>query len=303
LLVGAEAGFAFTPRPGEEDIEAVRKRVNEGDPSVVPVLKQWLRDESSKGPVGAGSIKLLLAIWGVGEFGLDSQGATLSGLYHDATAQTRVREAVVSAAARIGTSGARRLLVEGMNDTTLARHRRYEAAATLVEMGDEAAREFLIDGYKAYLVEITTKHSWDQSVRDAIEHLTDAKLMERLEALKPKQTDQRAKNNITTLLNVMRISALDTAELLKLAEETDWGRGMYKRYEAIAALGRKGSMDDVPRLERLQPWANGEGATSGIQQNFVREYRDRAIGSIRRRNWQALAGRPVTTRPATTQGH
>lgn len=287
LAVAMAGSAAAQPAVVDDSREVARVHamIKVGDATAVPIVRQWIAEETQAGPVGQGSARLRTAIAGAGAFRLDDAGAALASVYDHAAADPMLRGAAIDAAASIGTPGARKLLAAAMDDQSLALRHRAHAAAALVGLNEDRARTFLIERYEVYLVDMSTKSSWDGTVRGVLELLADEKLMRRIEALRPAQTDQRARNNVTTLLDGMRISGMDAGLLMKLAEDDDWARARSTRYDAIRALGRTGTPDLIPRLEALRPWANGDGAKSGIQQRFVNEYRDRAIAAIRCRHW------------------
>jgi len=283
--LGAASGDLL-PGDGYTPTQA-RQMVASGDGRIVPTLMKWLDRGFNAGTAPSGDERLWIAIDGIGAFGVDEAGPTLVSLYRRPATKTSTKSSIAIAAARMPSKRSAKFLKELVNDPQLSDRARYSAAAGLVQLGDETARVVLIKGYKQYLVDISTKHSWNQDVRDILEKLYDVPIMAQIEQLTPDQTDQRAKNNITTLLERMEINSLSVDELFKLAENTNWQQGSYKRYPAIEELGEKGTPEVIDRIKAIAPWASVDSGAVQIQQKFLEDYKTKAIARIRQRSYNA----------------
>ena len=94
---------------------------------------------------------------------------------------------------------------EGVSDLNAKAH----CAGALVMLDEDAGHDYLIAGYREYLgIKLSPQpHS---ECRNLMEGMYDAKLIERIEALRDDEaiTETTAQNNINTLLSVMRINGL-----------------------------------------------------------------------------------------------
>ena len=187
-----------------------------------------------------------------------------------------------------------------VDDKSLSMSARSRAALWLWKRGDDAKRKWLLDRYADYLVDISTKNGWDPGVRETLQDLTvDTDLIGDLEAMAPRQTNVRAKNNISTLIEDMRRNSTPLEQFLPKRESMDWDERVY----AIVETGHKGSPEHLPLLQKIPRWDRPSqnddtlNAERTHQDKLIRE----AIGNIKRRAYiakqEAAAPKP-STRPA-----
>lgn len=152
-------------------------------------------------------------------------------------------------------------------------------AAGLMMLDDDRGRDFLIDGYREYLIALDQSPGVRAECRDILEGIYDAKLIERIEALRedPQITDQKAHNNIRGLLEKMVMNGKSPEQLLAIIREPGDGfnqRG--RRNNALHAMALAGAPDNIADLEALDL---GDDRDTNL-------LRDRAIEQIGCRHWQ-----------------
>jgi hypothetical protein len=283
----ATAPPAIPAAPVLDDPQAVRNLVRSGDRRVLATLDQWLNSESDKREIGRGSLHLHVALEGLAAFPAEAEIPALVALFNNPTADATVRQDAAAAVAATGSKAARDFLIDAFNDPALGEPVRLQVAVALVELDVDAARDELIDVYQEYLDSLSGNIFSKIEARTAMATLGDAKLMDRVAALSEKQHSDRARNNIRNLLETMKLNAAPLDDLRKLAEDDKWENAR-KRYDAIKALGRRGGPETFKTLKSLKPWPPGSGGDNSIQQNFIQEFRDKAIAEIKRRHWPDL---------------
>lgn len=129
-------------------------------------------------------------------------------------------------------------------------------AAGLVMLDDDAGRDYLIEGYREYLLRIDESPKPRAECRNVMEGMHDAVLIERIEGLLDDEaiTETGAQNNINTLLVTMRVNGLSLEELREIAATpADRHHDRRRRGDAIRALGMVGEPEDIHLLENLVP--------------------------------------------------
>ena len=281
---------AAADEPGPTPTQ-VREMIKNGDALAIPILVNWLNRGLGVGFNSMTDERFQVALEGVAKFQLDECGPTLVTIFRRADTNAATQNQIAYATSQIASPGSRKFLLEVLRDTTISPKARTSAAVALTRMGEESGRDFLFERYKNFLVEMTTKSQWNVDVRKQLEGLYDVELMSKLERIVDEQADTRARNNITTLLERMEINHFSTDELFKLAENTDWSQGAYKRYPAIEALGEKGTPEMIDRIQAIKPWDAAGPGSSALQQRFIDEHKAAAISRIRQRYARA-AERP-----------
>ena len=217
---------------------------------------------------------------------------------------TEARESAAKSLALSGTSAHIGLFKEAVWQPGLSVRTRCELAVKLVEFEAPEGLEFLLVQYDLYRLErrMTSRYTMDP-VREALERLDGKPLLVALEQRLQTERDNTMQNNIRTLMDRVRLNHQPLSELQKLAADTDWKRGMYRRYEAIEQLGRRGDRDLIPFLKSLEPWqsdAKTEAKRLEDQNNFILpEQVNAAIAAIEKRH--ANAASPRSTLSAATQ--
>jgi hypothetical protein len=279
IAIGAQGGQ-------DESLSIIREKIQDGNSRVVPVLRQWISDDSGAMDSEAAE-KQRVAIEGLGTFHDTDSLAALVKLYQQATAHKPNRQAAAEALATIGAKGSLTELKKIVWDQQLPLTTRVKAAAALVEIGDDLGRQFLLLQYDLYRLERKTMNTWYMDpVRGAIERLDDRQIMEALQKRVADETGTM-RNNITTLLTRMKINSEPVERLKAMAADPSWSKAE-QRYAAIETLGYRGSIDAIPLLESLKPWDTINQSPSYIQQRLLREYGEKSVISIRQRCWKQL---------------
>lgn len=270
----------------EESVKQVEKLIDAGNPQVILTLRRWLADASERVGQTQNDARLLIAMRGAGAFHDENCDKILAWYYAHQSAPRAVKLAAADALAVIGTAETE-VLLKLVWDRNLPLPTRCRAAAALVQRDQEVGRQFLLSYYDLYRWEHKTADGWKLApVREVLTKLDDEKIVASLADRLPQETDLRMRNNITTLREVMQLNGLPVDELAAIAKNTSWKDGMYRRYPAIEAIGRKGTPESIPLLETLQPWATVDtGAVAG-QQQFLKDYAAAAVAAIKRRHWK-----------------
>jgi len=270
----------------EPSMEQVNAMIKSGNPQVIPTLRRWLGDASERAKIATGDAKLFVAMNGVAAFRDEKCVRILQLFYKHQTAERTVNHSAAEALSVIGTRDTD-LLLKILWDMQLPLKTRCQAAATLVRLDFEVGRQFLLLHYDLYRWEHKTQSGWQMApVREVLEQLDDAKIIASLSDRLPKESDQRMRNNITTLSETMSLNGQPIEALAKIAENTSWKEGMYQRYPAIRAIGRKGGTELIPLLESLRPWATVDTGAIAGQQRYLKEFADAAVAAIKHRHWK-----------------
>ncbi|MEM7626837.1 MAG: hypothetical protein AAF333_14680 [Planctomycetota bacterium] len=174
---------------------------------------------------------------------------------------------------------------DGVNNEALKNHTRAELAAAMVTLGDERGRAYLLEAYRYYLIHLGGPESRSYPMRQVLERFHDPLLIEQIEDL-PNRIDflrQTQINNARTLVRSMRVNGWPLEDLREAAAAPEWSSS-YLRYDAVEALGERGTPDDLALLENLSPWDRG----IGLQQDLIKQAGRRSALAIRYRYWQVL---------------
>ena len=289
--------LSFTPNPAlvemssdlagmqqqQVQAEVARALVEIGDPFVLSTLRTWLSDALK----ADGEMDVYLrttvgtAVEGVKQFRDESSLAPLEALTRSPGIDRWMREEALAAIASLGLPAARPTLLEALKDEQLSEHVRCAIAAALVRIGDGAGREFLLDTYDLYLESLRRRSSDHGVSRGELEFLGDPELIKTLESKAQKEPPGVPKNNINTLLDVMRVSAM-SAEQLKAVASNGGEDNLNLRLHAIRFMGTHSGPDALPFLQALR---DGPDDYSRDDWNEMkRSATNSAIRSIRMRN-------------------
>lgn len=153
-------------------------------------------------------------------------------------------------------------------------------AAALTMLDDDRGRDFLIAGYREYLIAIKQSPQIRTECRDVLEGVYDAELIRRIEALleDPQIIEDSAQNNINGLLEKMRMNGKSSEELFAILREPgDDYNQRKRRNNALHAMALAGTPNDIEDLRGLD-LGDDRGAN---------RLRDRAIEQIGCRHWQS----------------
>jgi hypothetical protein len=289
--------LSFTPNPALEEMspdlagmqqhqvqaQVARALVEIGDPFVLSTLRTWLSDAlkadgemdvNLRTTVGA-------AVEGLKQFRDESSLVPLEALARSPGIDRWMREEAVAAIASLGLPAARPTLLEALKDEQLSEHIRCAIAAALVRIGDGAGREFLLDTYDLYLESLRRRSSDHGISRGELEFLGDPELIKTLESKAQKEPPGVPKNNINTLLDVMRVSAMP-AEQLKTVASNGGEDNLNLRLHAIRFMGTHSGPDALSFLLAIR---DGPDDYSRDDWNEMkRSATASAIRSIRMRN-------------------
>jgi hypothetical protein len=178
----------------------------------------------------------------------------------------------------------KKVLLETMKNDRFSERTRCKAAASLVRLGEPAGGEFLLDRYGRYLETLKSpqQRDWGEA-RSDLELLGDSQLIAALKARAAAEPPGVPKNNLSTLLDTMAVSAMSIEQLKSLAAEGG-GKHLDLRLHAIRVIGRRGGSDIIPFLEslRTRPGEFTRPDFNQMWQNYLRA----AIVQIRMRHWQ-----------------
>ncbi len=118
-------------------------------------------------------------------------------------------------------------------------------------MGESEGRAFLLEKYNLYLDGIRKQTSSSGESRRELELLGDARLIAALEAKADAEPPGVPKNNINTLLDVIRGSAMPADQLMAVATNGTY-TNVNVRLHAIRVMSRQGEVDLLPFLESLR---------------------------------------------------
>lgn len=152
-------------------------------------------------------------------------------------------------------------------------------AAALTMLDDDRGRDFLIAGYREYLIAIKQSPQIRSECRDVLEGVYDAELIRRIEALleDPQIAEDTAHNNINGLLEMMLMNGKSSDELFVIIREPGDDFNQRKRRKtALHAMALAGTPNDIENLR---------GLDLGDDRDENR-LRDRAIEQIGCRHWQ-----------------
>ena len=234
----------------EIQAQAARALIALGDSFVLPTLRRWLSDALKSEVQLDPSLKATTgcAVEGLKQFRDDVSVAPLEALLKSAAIDRWTRETILLAIADFGLPQSKPTLVGAMENPQVGEHIRCAAAAALVRIGEPSGRRFLLETYELYLDSLRKRSSEHGYSRSELEFLGDAELIKSLEARAAAETPGIPRNNITTLLPLMRVSGMSLEELKEVASQG----GIDLRLHAIAMIGRQGGVDLIPFLESLR---------------------------------------------------
>lgn len=274
--------------------DAIVEKIRQGDASSVPTLRLWLGKESDVATVREATPKLALALMGLGAFGDTNSARLVAFLYKEAPFRSKLRQMAGDTLASIGARETLEELKAVVWDQQQEFPTRCKAAASLVRLDNDLGRDFLLLQYDLYRLERKTVHAWNMDpVRKTLERLDDAKLVGALEQrVESEPVNTTMRNNITTLIDRMKLCAEPVAKLKAIAANPSWAEGNNndRRYSAIAMLGQKAGPDCIPFLEALKPWEGIDPNPNSIQQKYVKEFAQEAVVAIRQRCWRQAGG-------------
>jgi hypothetical protein len=151
----------------------------------------------------------------------------------------------------------------------------------------EVGRDVLLAFYDLGIARLKADKSGGGGVaRASLATLGDSNLIFRLKDRAAREPPSTIRNNITTLVDGMTISALPLDEVVKMAEDTRRSDGrIYKRYPAIQRLGRDGTVSHIRVLSSLKPWDTVGTDAYDLQQQMLRDIATESIRQIKKRHW------------------
>ncbi len=268
---------------------AAKALIKQADPYVVPILVQWAAAPqiSDYGPEQTVGSKLwsrqLTAFAGLSQF-----------LYPDAlpSAQAIVEEGLKpndknnwhiasDYAAQMAVHGNEKSLVRIMNDEAQYESTRYAAAASLVRLGEDDGRRFLLENYRRFLATINSPKR-EGGGYETLSFLGDAKIIAELSVQEEHEPPGTPRNNLNTLLPLMRISEKPVTGLKIIAEDENPNK-LNERLHAIRLLGERCKKSDLPYLISMVD-AGGHYRNPDWNKS-VRELFQSAVLQVRHRTW------------------
>jgi HEAT repeat protein len=234
-------------------------------------------------------VPAIVAAWQSGVFEKAAKSGDSGPFGVAAIPAINIRETVIETLADMPSPAAKSILAEAMNKEQFGEQIRDKAAAALVRLGDQSAREALLDGLDRYLAtdQDTSESSRHVFAKYELEKLGDAKLIAAIQAKAAAAARRRPKLVMTPLVERMRINNLPIAELKRIAvEEKDLNR----RLPAISILGDTGNSEMLPFLESLTLGTNENLGAS--QKNLFAGAVKGAIRNVHLREWQQPEKKP-----------
>lgn len=237
----------------EIQTQAARALISIGDPFVLPALRRWLNDaQKVDGELDSFSrTTMRCAVEGVKQFRDEVSLGPLTHLLKSPDSDRWKREAILEAIAELRLPASKPTLLAGLKDEAISGHVRCSIAAALVRLGENEGRLFLLEKYDLYLESIGKSESNQGHSRAELEFLGDAELIAKLQTKAEAETPGVPKNNINTLLDSMRVSAMGIEELKKVATDKKSDR-INQRLHAISVMGCEGGRELLPFLESLR---------------------------------------------------
>jgi hypothetical protein len=232
--------------------QAARALTALGDPFVLPTLRRWLSEALQDGVGNLPARQTVrCAVEGLGQFRDASSRALLEQLLTLPELELWTTESAVFAIAEMALPPSKPVLLDALTNEGLNERTHCAVAAALVRLDESAGRTFLLKSFGLYLDSLRQGQSKHYESRTALEFLGDAILIESLEAQAAAEPPGVIKNNINTLLELMRISALPVEKLGVVASK-DGDSEISMRLQAIAEMGRRGGPELLPLLKTLQ---------------------------------------------------
>ncbi|MES2467112.1 MAG: WG repeat-containing protein [Verrucomicrobiota bacterium] len=265
--------------------EVARALVAIGDPFVLPALRTWLNDAlKAEGTLDVVSRTTLgCALEGLKQFRDEASLSALQDLLKSPDLVPGIREAALAAIAELGLPLSKPTLLDALQDERLGGPIRCAAAAVLVRLGESAGRGFLLASYDLYLDSLRKTSSGEGYSRAELQFLGDAELITSLKTKADAEPPGVPKNNISTLLDAMRVSAMSVEELKVIAAKHG-DRDLDLRLHAIGVISRQGKADLVPFLESLR--AAPDDYARSDWNGLRRQAAAAAARQIRMRHWQ-----------------
>jgi HEAT repeat protein len=255
-----------------------------GDPAPLPMFIAFLNEAAAqpKAPPEA----IAVAIEAVGDFADKRSLVALRKLAVHPELDQKTVVLVLTALAKIGDPADAEMLVKRIKDDTIPWMNANRIAGSLANHGNEAAREFLVEEYRAYLrdLENSDQRNSDPNLYATLGHLTDPVIREKLEALIPEQRRPTAKRNIETLIDWMAFNRMSPERLLNLAPDTS----QQSRGAAIGALAEVGTPDQIPALMSIQP-LDMDSELDDTAQTAIRHLAAATVYRIQQRHADAIA--------------
>lgn len=229
---------------------------------------------------------------------------SISTVFQNPTSSFDACESAAHSLALVGTSADIGLLKQAVWQAGVSLRTRCEIAIKLVEFEVPEGLEFLLTQYDLYRLErrMTSRFTMDP-VREALERLDSQQLLVVLEQRLKSERDLTMQNNIRTLSERVRLNQLPVAELQKIAADTNWKKGMYRRYPAIEQLGRRGDLDMISFLNALEPWQSDASANEkqieGQNKVIMPELIKQANAAIEARHANKKAQKDAQQEPST----
>ena len=265
--------------------EVARALVAVGDPFVLPVFRTWLKDAlKAEGGLDIVSRTTVgCALEGLKQFRDETSLSALEVLLKSPDIDHGIREATIAAIAELGLPLAKPTLLDALQDERLGGPIRCAVAASLVRLGESAGRRFLLASYDLYLDSLRKTSSGDGYSRAELQFLGDAALITSLKTKADAEPPGVPENNINTLLDSMRVSAMSVEEL-KVTAAKPGDHDLDLRLHAIGVMSRQGKADLVPFLESLRtaPDDYARSDWNGLR----RQAAAAAVRQIRMRHWQ-----------------
>lgn len=271
---------------GEVRSLAARQLVRLGSARVIPTLRLWLDAGVTNRSTAEHNQQLHVAVTGLAEFCDVDSLPKIETLYQNSTYHSVVQELAADAIATIASRESTNLLCRLLWNEGLRLDTRCKIANALVRQDVEIGRDVLLAFYDLGIARLKADRSGGGGVaRASLATLGDSNLIFRLKDRATREPPSTIRNNITTLVDEMTISSLPLDEVVKLAEDTRWSAGMYKRYPAIQRLGRDGTVSHIRVLSSLKPWDTVGTGAYDLQQQMLRDIATESIRQIKKRHW------------------
>lgn len=285
----APAEAARTTPPVWGGAAVARRMIDSGDGRVAGTLLAWLAGEGEGLRMwGGGSGRLREAVRGAEALRLTEAVPSLATLAESDRALESLRRDAALAVARIDPgydADFFRAIMRRESRSTpgvVGPACAAAAAALVANGGDAAAREFLLDGYKARLDALAAGRPAYDAYALEIGRLADGPLRDAVRQLATKYTVDVARRDAGEVVEQMRVNGLGEEALLAACVDAGAGAADDRR-RAVIALGRRGGPAAAERLVGLTA-GGGKQATAGAGGDALAATATGAVAELRQRH-------------------
>ena len=202
----------------EESASLAIDMITHGDCEVVPVLLSWLeRDWRDRSADGLSFCEI--AVRGVGEFRVKEGIALLTQLYRKSNVPAGLRKAAAEAIAKTGDDSTVAILKQILQEDVIPKAERGHIAKGLVQLDLDVGREFLLEIYDTYLMQLEDGTSRNSAPFGVLSQMSDEKTLRRLLERKIQMADGIALRNVEALITRLQLNALPVEELIAIAKD------------------------------------------------------------------------------------